>query len=235
MFLALRARLAAVRGEAEDAPPDALPEVAAVLPEVAAAPGEVAAVPAEVAAAPAELAAAPADSTAAAAINPQAASPDLPGPALPRDSAAPRSDEAAVAQHVAAPATAGGAPDQSAAADQPAKGPGGPQPSGPPVSDTSTQNARAPNRRRVPPRHARRPLFRAGLGFATRSLMLPRWNIISQGRSVVRSPPRPPRLFCYTARAGPPALLRRAEPGAPGRKACTGPPRGGPATPIPAA
>ena len=43
MFLALRARLAAVRGEAEDAPPAALAEVAAAppadLPEVAAAPG----------------------------------------------------------------------------------------------------------------------------------------------------------------------------------------------------
>ena len=189
VFLALSSRMAAVTGEAGHAPPAALPEVAA----------------------------APADLAATAAIDPQAALPEspvparqLPVPALhlpvpaPRpDSAAPPSEGTDVAQGAAAAVS--GAPDQ------PATAPAGPQPSGPPVSGgTSTQNARAPDSSRVPRSHARRRLFRDRPGFATRSLILPQRNIPFRGRSVVRPLPRPARLLCYAACAGPPARLRRA-------------------------
>jgi hypothetical protein len=174
VFLALRGRLAAVQGEPGGAPPAALPEAAG----------------------------APADSAAAATMDPQAASPEFSGTALAPDLAAPQSDEADVALHASAPATA--------APDQPATGPVAFRPSGPAVSDTSTENARAPNSRRVPPRHSWRRLVRARPGFATRRRAFQRQNVLFRGHYVVRSLPRPPRLFCYAACAGPPALLRRA-------------------------
>jgi hypothetical protein len=165
VFLALSSRMEAVSGEAGYAPPAAQPEVAA----------------------------APAGS-AAAAIDPQAASPDLPCPAPRRDSAAPWSDAADVAQGAVVASAA------SAAPDQPATAPAGPQASGVSVSGTSTKNARAPDRSRVPPRHARRRLLRDRPGLAMRRLILPRRNIQTT----------PARLLCYSACAGPPALLRRA-------------------------
>jgi hypothetical protein len=150
-----------------------------------------------------EVAATPADSAATAAIDPQAASPEFLGPTLRRDSAAPPSEEGTVVSQGAAAAV-------SAAPDQPAMAPAGPQPSGPPVSGSSTKNARAPDSSRVPPRQARRGLFRGGPGFATRSIVLLGRNIPFRGRYVVRPLPRPARLLCYAACAGPPALLRRA-------------------------
>jgi hypothetical protein len=179
VFLALSSRMEAALGEAGDAPPADPPEVAA---------------------APADLA-----STAAiesAAIEPQAASPDLAGPAPRRDSAAPWSDAADVAQGEAAAI--------SAAPDQPATAPAEPQAEGVSVSFTSLNDARAPNRSRVPPRHARRRFFRGGPGFAGRSLGLPRRNIIFRIRYIIRTLPQPVRLLCYAACAGPPALWRRA-------------------------
>ncbi len=172
VFLALSSRMEAVSGEVGDAPPAAPPEVAA----------------------------APADSAAADAIDPQVASPDLPGPALRRDSAAPPSEGTAVAQGAAA----------SAAPDQAATAPAGPQPSGVSVNGTSTKNARAPDRICVPARHARRRLFCDRPGLATRSLILPPRNILFRSRYLVRSLPQPTRLLCYAACAGPPAVLRRA-------------------------
>ena len=223
VFLALSSRMATVTGVAVQAPPAALPEVAA----------------------------APADLAAMAAIDPQAASAESPGPALqlpgpapqlpvrapqlpgpapqipvpapqlpdpapqipvpalqlpdpapPLDSAAPPSEGTEVAQGEAAAV--------SAAPDQRASSPAEPPPSGPPVSGTRMQSARAPDSPRVPPRHARRRLFRERPAFATRNRILPRRNIPFRCRSVGRPLPRPPRLFCYAACAGPPALLRRA-------------------------
>jgi hypothetical protein len=172
VFLALSSRLAAVSGEAGDVP----------------------------SADPAEVAAAPADLVATAAIDLEAASPEFFGPALRRDSAAPWSGEADVAEGATAAV--------SAAADQAATAPAGPQASGVAISGTSTQNARVPNNSRVPPRRARRRLFRDRPGFARRSFILRRRNIIFRSRYVIRT--LPPRLFCYAACAGPPALLRRA-------------------------
>ena len=176
VFLALSSRMAAVSGEAGDAPPAALPEAAA----------------------------APADSAATAAIDPQAAVARA-SPAQRCAGTQPRraSEGTDVAQGAAAAA--------SAAPDQPATAPAGPQPSGAPVSGgTSTKNARAADRSRVPPRHARRRLFRDRPGFATRQP-----HIATQEHSIPQSIcgsalPRPPRLLCYAACAGPPALLRRA-------------------------
>jgi hypothetical protein len=179
VFLALSSRLAAVSGEVGDVPPDAVPEVAA---------------------APTDLAATAAIEPAA--IDPQGASPKFPGPALLRDSGAPWSDAAEVAQGEAA--GIGAAPEQDATA--PAKL----QASGISVSDTSMNNARAPNGSGVPPRYARRRLFRDGPGFATRRFALPRRNIILRYRYVIRTRPEPARLLCYAACAGPPGLLRRA-------------------------
>jgi hypothetical protein len=173
-FLALSSGMKAVAGEAEDAPPAALPEVAA----------------------------APADPAATAGIDPQAASPEVPGPALWRDTAAPPSEEGTdVAQGAAAAA--------SVAPNQPAIAPAGPQPSGVSDSRTSTKNARVPDSRDVPARHARRRLLRGRPGLATRSLILPRRNILLRRRYVPRMP-QPARLLCYAACAGPPALLRGA-------------------------
>jgi hypothetical protein len=169
VFLALSSRLEAVSGEVVPAPPAAPPEVAA---------------------APADLAATAGIEPAA--IDPQPASPELPGPALARDLTAPCSGAADVAQGEAAAVSP--APDQAATA------PAGPQASGVSVSGTSTKNARAPDRSRVPPRHARRRLLRDRPGLAMRRLILPRRNIQTT----------PARLLCYSACAGPPALLRRA-------------------------
>jgi hypothetical protein len=229
VFLALRSRMEAVSGEAGDAPPDALPDVAAAPADLAAtaaidpaAIDSTAIYPAAIDPAaidPAAIDPAAIDPTAIdptaidptaidpaaidpAAIDPQAASPGLPGPAPRRDSPAPPSEETAAAQGAAAAA--------STAPDQPATAPAGSQPSGVSVSGISTKNAGAPNRGRVPPGHARRRLFRGGPGFSTRSLVLPRRNIPLRGRYVVRSLPQPARLLCYAACAGPPGLLRRA-------------------------
>jgi len=174
VLLALSSRMEAVSGEARHAPPADLPEVAA----------------------------APADLAATAAIDPQVASPDLPGPALRRASTAPWSEGTAVAQ--GATAAASGAPDLAATA------PAGPQASGVSVSGTSTKNARVADSSRVPARHARWRLFRDRPGFATRRLVLPRRNVLFRDLYVVRPLPRPARLLCYAACAGPPAVLRRA-------------------------
>ncbi len=149
-----------------------------------------------------EVAAASADLAATAGMEPQAAMPELPDTALQRDLAAPSSEGTEVAQGAAA--TVSAAPDQAAAA------PAGPQAPGDSVSGTSTNNARAAESSRVPARHARRRLFRGGPGFATRSRILLYRNIPLRGRHVVRPLPRPARLLCYAACAGPPALLRRA-------------------------
>jgi hypothetical protein len=105
-----------------------------------------------------------------AAIDPQAASFDLPGQAPRQDSATLPSD-AADAGHGAAAAV-------SAAPDQTATAPAGPQASGVSVSGTSTQDPRALDSSRVLARHAQRRLFRERPGFATRSRMLPRRNIV---------------------------------------------------------
>jgi len=180
VFLALSSRMAAVSGEAGHAPP----------------------------AAPPEGAAAPANAGGTATIDKLAASaasadlaPQIPGSALSPDAAAPESEETAVAP--GASAASGGA------TDQPATTPAGPQASGSPVSGSSTKHVCALHPSRVTPRHARRRLFRDRPGFATRSLGLARRNVLCRIRYVIRTLPRPARLLCYAACAGPFALLRR--------------------------
>jgi hypothetical protein len=180
VFLALSSRLEAVSGEVVPAPPAAPPEVAA---------------------APADLAATAGIEPAA--IDPQPASPELPGPALARDLTAPCSGAADVAQGEAAAVSP--APDQAATA------PAGPQASGVSVSgDTRMNNPHAQDRNRVPPRYARRRVLCRGPGAAGRRFVLPRRTIIFRIRYVIRTLPQPTRLLCYAACAGPPAVLRRA-------------------------
>ena len=158
-------------------------------------------------AAPPEVAAAPAESAATAAIDPaaiepQAASPEFPGTEPRRASDTPWSDAADVAPGEAAAVSA--APDQAATA------PAGPQALGGLVSGASTKNTRAADRGGVPPRYARRRSFRDRLGLAMRRLMVWRRTIPFRSRYVIRTLPQPARLLCYAACAGPPALLRRA-------------------------
>jgi hypothetical protein len=152
-----------------------------------------------------------------AATSPQAASPDLAGSAPACGSAAPTPDDGASAQCEAAAATAG--------SDQPAAPPGAPPPADLSLIDIGTNTTRAPHGSRVGPRQTRRwscccsgrrfaaGRFAAGRfaarRCAARRSAFPQPTISFHGRNIVGCPPR---LLCYAACAGPPAL-----PGAPNR------------------
>ena len=146
------------------------------------------------------------------ATGPQAASPDLPGSAPAPGSAAPPPDGSAGAQGEAAPATAG--------SDQPAAPPVAQPPSDPALIDTGTNTTRAPHDSRVGPRQSRRRSFCGGRRFAAgrfaarrfaaRTLRIPQADI--SVRIVGISSRCPPRLLCYAACAGPPALAGAPNP-----------------------
>jgi hypothetical protein len=195
VFLALNSRLGALTGGMQATPPESVPDAPATLADPAT----------------------PADPAAAAdraATNPQAASPDLAGLAPACGSAAPTPDDGASAQCEAAPATAG--------SDQPAAPPGAQPPADLSLIDIGTNTTRAPHGSRAGPRQSRRrsccggrrfPAGRFGAGrFAARRCAFPQRSIPFHRRNVVG---RPPRLLCYAACAGPPALAGAPNPARP--------------------
>jgi hypothetical protein len=195
VFLALNSRLGALTGGMQGTPPESVPAE----PDAAATPAD-ADVAAEAAADPdttGPQAAAPTD---APATGPQAAAPDMPG------SAVTPPDGSAAAQGTAAVATAG--------SDRPATPPATQPPSSPALIDTGTNTgtntAQAPHDRRVGPCQSGRRSFRGGRRFAAGGLACPPRTIPFHRRTIVGYAARPPRLLCYAACAGPPAL-----PGAP--------------------
>jgi hypothetical protein len=153
---------------------------------------------------PAAPAAAAADPDA---TGPQAASSDLPGSAPEQGSAAPPSAGSAGARGEAAAATGG--------SDRPTVPPVAQRPSGLAPFDTGTNTTPAPHDGSVGPRSSRRRSFHAGRRFAAArfpagSVACPRRTTPFHRRNIVLYVKRPPRLLCYAACAGPPAL-----PGAP--------------------
>ncbi len=210
VFLALNSRLGALTGGMQATPPETVPDAPATPATLAtladpAAPGD----PATLAepAAPTDPAA-PADR---AATNPQAASPDLAGSAPACGSAAPTPDDGAGAQCEATPATAG--------SDQPAAPPGAQPPADLSLIDIGTNTTCAPHGSRAGPRQSRRRSCCGGRRFAAGRFTarrcaagrcaLPQRSIPFQSRNIIACPPR---LLCYAACAGPPALA-----GAPNR------------------
>jgi hypothetical protein len=141
----------------------------------------------------------PADPDAA---GPQAAAPDMPGSAP--GSAAPPADGSA--QGEAAAATAG--------SGQAAAPPVAQRPSGPALIDTGTNTGTNTTTglhdSRVGPRRSRRRSLRGGRRVAARGFASPQRSISYPIRNISACVQRPPRLLCYAACAGPPAL-----PGAP--------------------
>jgi hypothetical protein len=186
VFLALKSRLGALTGGMQATPPESVP------------------------AAPAAAAAADPDPT-----GPRAASPDLPGSA-PAPGA------------VAAPGGSAGAHGEAAAAiagsDRPAAPPVAPPPSAPALIDTGRNTTQAPHDRSAGPGQSRRRSFRGGRRFqagrfaagrfAARRFALPPRRISFRYQNTIGCVKRPPRLLCYAACAGPPALA-----GAP-KRAC---------------
>ena len=225
VFLALSTRLAALTGGTQATPPETVP--AAADPAAPAAPAD----PDTAPAAPADPDAtpvAPADpdtAPAAPAIrtrrrsrrdpdatDPQSASSGLPGSAPEQGSAAAPPDGSAGAQGEAAAATGG--------SDRPNVPPVAQTSSDPALNDAGTNTTPAPPDRSVGPRQFRRRSFRAGRQiaaerfaagrFAAGRFALPRRTIPFHSQNIVGCVKRPPRLLCYAACAGPPAL-----PGAP--------------------
>ena len=200
VFLALNSRLGALTGGMQGTPPESvLAEPDAAEPDAAAAtPADPdAAVEAADPDTTGPQAAAPAD---APATGPQAAAPDMPGSAMTPP------DGNVGAQGAAAVATAG--------SDRPATPPATQPPSSPALIDTGTNTgpntAQAPHDRRVNPCQSGRRSFRGGRRFAAGGLGCPPRTIPFHRRTIVGYAARPPRLLCYAACAGPPAL-----PGAP--------------------
>jgi hypothetical protein len=187
VYLALSSRLGALTGGTHGTLPETVP----------ATPAE----PADPAAPAAPVAPADPDAT-----GPQAASPDLAG-STP-GSVAPPLDGSADARGEAAPATAGS--DQSAAP------PVAPPPSGPARIDAGTNTSPAPHDRSAGPRQSPRRPFRRGRQFAagrfatgrfaTGRLVLARRTIPFHRQNILAWVKPPPRLLCYAACAGPPAL-----------------------------
>ena len=223
VFLALSSRMATVTGGAGQAPPAAVPEAAAAPADLAATAAiDAQAAPAE-SPGPALQLPGPAPQLPVRAPQLPVPAPQLPGPhrsspAQRRRSPSQRCSSPTPRRHWTRPRRhprglklhRAKRPRLAPRPISPLRSPAEPQPSDPPVSGTSMQSARAPDSPRVPPRHARRRLFRDRPAFATRNRTLPRRNIPFRCRSEGRPQPRPPRLFCYAACAGPPALLRRA-------------------------
>jgi hypothetical protein len=202
VFRALSSRVAAARAAAPDTPPEPPPAPAAAAQD---SPG----IPLDL-----PLGALPAAGEAAviAAMDPQGTTPGLPDPALPQDPAGP--------QHPALPqadSTAGAecATDQETSAqDQPNAPPAVPPWCGGFAGNASAPGAHTPGQNGITPRRPRcaassgRPPFRAQI------LVLRGANHPFDKRNINRFVPRPPRLFCYPACAGPAAIL-----GAPTRHA----------------
>ncbi len=143
----------------------------------------------------------PADPDAA---GPRAASPDVPGSAP--GSAAPPADGSAQGEAAAAIAGSG----------QPAAPPVAQRPSGPALIDagtnTGTNTTAGLHDSRVGPRRSRRRSLRGARRVAASGFASPQRSISSHIRNISACVQRPPRLLCYAACAGPPAL-----PGAPNR------------------
>jgi hypothetical protein len=151
----------------------------------------------------------PADPATPAATGPQAASPDLPGSAPAPGSAVPQPDGSASAQCEAATAAAW--------SDQPAAPPVAQPPSDPSLIDAGTNSKRAPHDRSFGPRQFRRRSFCSGRRFAAgrfpaRRFAFPPRRIPFRRQNIVGYVKRPPRLLCYAACAGPPALAGAPNP-----------------------
>ena len=146
----------------------------------------------------------PADPATPAATGPQAASPDLPGSAPAPGSAVPQPDGSASAQCEAATAAAW--------SDQPAAPPVAQPPSDPSLIDAGTNSKRAPHDRSFGPRQFRRRSFCSGRRFAAGRFAVPERKTLFHGRNIVGCVPRPLRLLCYAACAGPPALAGAPNP-----------------------
>jgi hypothetical protein len=184
VFLALKSRLGALTGGMQATPPESVP------------------------AAPAAAAAADPDPT-----GPRAASPDLPGSA-PAPGSVATPDGSAGARGEAAAAIAG--------SDQPAAPPVAQPPSAPALIDTGTNPTQAPHDRSAGPGQSRRRSFRGGRRiqagrfaagrFAARRFALPQRRIPFHYKNIIGCVKRPPRLLCYAACAGPPALPSAPNP-----------------------
>ena len=205
VFLALNSRLGALTGGTQGTPPEtitaapAAPVDAGMLVDAAAPVDQ---------AAPVDLttsldAVTPGDRAAAvdpAATDTQAASSDLHGSTPAREAAAATPDDGANAQSAAAPATAG--------SDQPAAPPVAQPPSDLSLIDIGTNITRAPHDGRFGPRQFRHWSFSGGRRFRAGCFAAGRFAfqqriILFHRRNIVGCPPR---LLCYAACAGPPAL-----------------------------
>ena len=155
-----------------------------------------------------------------------------PDPALPHDAAGQR--EPASPQAAAAAVAECAADPEIATQDQPYAPPAEPSWPDPFVRLAGAPAAHTPPSADIARRRSRRAPSSGRSGCATPNQALPDRDNTLRSRNKTRFVPRPPRLLCYPACAGPPAI-----PGAPNRapsgETCTGPPHGGPAILIPAA
>ena len=166
-------------------------------------------------------------------MNLQETTPDLLAPVLPQEGTGPH--DPAGPQNPALP-WADGVPEAACAADpesttqdQP-----GAVPTVPPWCDrfagnTNAPGAHTPDRSGITARRSRRALFRGRPSFGLRNFVLLHGNSTFSCRNIIRFVPRPPRLLCYPACAGPPAIVGAPNPARHPGETCTGPPRGGPA------
>ena len=233
VFRALSSRLAAARAEAADQRPAAPPEPP---PASADASRDAPGIPLDPRP---EASPEPAEAAVIAAMNLQETTPDLLAPVLPQEGTGPH--DPAGPQNPALP-WADGVPEAACAADpesttqdQP-----GAVPTVPPWCDrfagnTNAPGAHTPDRSGITARRSRRALFRGRPSFGLRNFVLLHGNSTFSCRNIIRFVPRPPRLLCYPACAGPPAIVGAPNPARHPGETCTGPPRGGPAILIRAA
>ena len=221
VFRTLSSRLAAVRAEA--------PEAAAATPPESPASADVSPASPGMSFDPRpETSPEPAKAAMIAATNPQETTSDLPhtplpqDPARPWDPALPQADAADGIEYAADPDTAAQVQPNAAPAELP---------SSDHFVNTSAPGAHTPDRSGITPRQPRRALFRGDPSFGMRSFVLPLGKSKFSARSNARFVPRPPRLLCYPACAGPPAILGAPDWCANPGETCTGPPPGGPAMP----
>jgi hypothetical protein len=130
----------------------------------------------------------------------QAAAPGLPDSAPAPEPAVPPPDDSAGGEAAAATAGPG----------QPAAPPVAQPPSGTAPIDTATKTTQAPHDSGVGPRLSRRRSWCGGWRVAAGRFAVPERKTLFHGRNIVGCVPRPARLLCYAACAGPPA-----SPGAP--------------------
>ena len=210
VFRALSSRLAAARAEAPDTPPAAPPEPPPASADAARdAPG----IPLD----PwPEASSGPAEAAVIAAMNLQETTPGLLVPVLPQEGMGPRNPAGpptpALPWTDGAAAAACAADPESATQDQP-----GAVPTVPPWCDrfdinTNAPGAHTPDRGGITARRSRRALFRGRPSFGMRNFVLRRGNSTFSCRNMIRFVPRPPRLLCYPACAGPPAIVGAPNP-----------------------